>query len=328
MAINIQEFLHILKQLVDPENPLVDSIQLFMDTNNDLIAQIHDEKDPGAVEQFQLIDFDGYVTIPVGNQAIDLLSGHFFKSTPDQNAEWTTTSARQGWLVWLHVDNSGGHTITFGSGFTDVASISDTGIVNKIMYYDGATWREIELGGGSLPTLSQYSIYVGNSSNEPAESNKITVASDIILTLGDSAGSNKVIIKDSGGNAVATINSDGSFLAYGHIAYDAVYDNGDSGSSKAIDWKNGNKQKIKTTGDCTLTFTAPAGDCSLQLVIVHEDSSTSYSYTYPANVIWQDNTKWNTSNIANFVDVISFLYVTINGNPYYIAMGNGIKAVS
>ena len=151
--ISIEEYLHILKQAIDPDNPLIDSIQLFMDANNDLIAQVHDEKDPGAVEQFQIIDFDGYVTIPVGNQAIDLLAGHFFKSTPDQNATWTTTSARQGWLVWFHVDNTATKTITFGSGFTDVDSITETGIQNKLLYYDGATWREIALGGSvGLPT--------------------------------------------------------------------------------------------------------------------------------------------------------------------------------
>jgi hypothetical protein len=309
---------HILKQLVDPENPLVDSIQLFMDTNNDLIAQIHDEKDPGAVEQFQLVDFDGYVTIPVGNQAIDLLSGHFFKSTPNQNATWTTSSARQGWLVWIHVDNSAGKTITFGTGFTDVSSISDTGIVNKILYYDGATWREIELGGGSLPTLSQYYIYVGNSSNEPAESNKITVGSDITITLGDSSGSNKLIIKDSGGNTVATINSDGGIVSYAEIGYNAVYDNGNSGSSKTIDWTKGNKQKITTTGSCTLTFTAPTKPCSLQLIIIHESSATEYSYTYPAAVKWTYKSKFNTTNASGAVDIVSFLY---DGTNYY-AMGN------
>lgn len=166
MAITVQEFVHILKQLVDPDNPLIDSIQLFMDANNDLIAQIHDEKDPGAVEQFQLVDFDGYVEIPVGNQDIDLLSGHFFKSTPDQNAEWTSASVRQGWLVWLHVDNTAGKTITFGSGFTDVSAISNVGIQNKLLYYDGVSWREIALGGGELPALPENQVYRGNASNQ------------------------------------------------------------------------------------------------------------------------------------------------------------------
>ena len=161
MVFETQQILHILKQLATPDNPLIDSIQLFMDANNDLVAQIHDEKDPGSVESFQMVDFDGYVTIPVGNQAIDLISSHFFKSTPDQNAEWTTASVRQGWLVWLHVDNSDGDTITFGSGFTDVDAISGAGIQNKLLYYDGSTWREI----GAFPALPETQIYRGNASN-------------------------------------------------------------------------------------------------------------------------------------------------------------------
>ena len=41
-------------------------------------------------------------------------------------------------------------------------------------------------------------------------------------------------------------------------AFSSEYDNGKSGTSKTIDWNNGNKQRITLTGNCTLTFTAPA----------------------------------------------------------------------
>ncbi len=164
--IDIVEYAHILKQLGDPVNPLIDSVQVFMDSNNDLIAQIHDEKDPGEVQRFQLIDFDGFVTIPTGSQAIDLLLSHFFKSTPDQDATWTTTSIRQNHLVLLHVDNTAGKTITFGTGFTDVDAISDVGIQNKLLYYDGVTWREIAIGGGGLPAIIENQTYRGDSSNQ------------------------------------------------------------------------------------------------------------------------------------------------------------------
>lgn len=211
MSVDIKDFIHFIKQLTNPVNPLIDSVQMFMDTNKDLIAQIHDEKDPGEVIGFQLVDFDGYVEIPVGNQAIDLLAGHFFKSTPDQNAIWTTTSARQGHFVWIHVDNTAGKTITFSTGFTDVDAISSTGIQNKILYYDGATWREIATGGGGLSALTQNYIYRGNASNEAEETSIIQVESDgeVIITLGDNAGVKKLTIKDSDGAVILTIDSDG-----------------------------------------------------------------------------------------------------------------------
>ncbi len=185
--ISVEEYLHILKQAADPDNPLIDSIQIFMDSNDDLIAQIHGGKDPGEVQQFQIIDFDGYITIPVGNQAIDLLAGHFFKSTPDQDAEWTTTSERQGWLVWLHVDNTGEHTITFGSGFTDVDDISASGIQNKLLYYDGSTWREIAIGGGGgVPGGSNTQVQFNDSNSFGGDSGlTYNKATDELTVLGD-----------------------------------------------------------------------------------------------------------------------------------------------
>lgn len=100
--------------------------------------------------------------------------------------------------------------------------------------------------------------------------------------------------------------------------FDAIVDNGNSGTADTIDWTAGNKQKITTTGSCTLTFTAPANPCSLQLKIIHENSASAYTYTWPATVKWPSGTAITTTNTANAVDIVSFLY---DGTNYY-AVGN------
>ena len=100
--------------------------------------------------------------------------------------------------------------------------------------------------------------------------------------------------------------------------FNGEYDNGNSGTSKTIDWNNGQKQKITTTGSCTLTFTAPAGPCNLLLKIVHEASATSYTYTWPASVKFPGNTDPTTTNTSGAVDIVSLYF---DGTNYY-GVGN------
>lgn len=96
--------------------------------------------------------------------------------------------------------------------------------------------------------------------------------------------------------------------------FNSEVDNGNSGTSKNIDWTAGQKQKITSTGSCTITFTAPLGPSNLTLRIIHENSVTAYAYTWPATVKWPGGTKATTTNTANAIDVVSFYY---DGTNYY-----------
>jgi hypothetical protein len=95
----------------------------------------------------ELKSFRGAMQIPVGDQTLDLSWDTYFESTPDQNATWIASGGRENRLTLISVNNAAGKTITFGTGFTDVSAITTTGYVTKLLYYDGATWREIETGG-------------------------------------------------------------------------------------------------------------------------------------------------------------------------------------
>ncbi len=95
--------------------------------------------------------------------------------------------------------------------------------------------------------------------------------------------------------------------------YFTEYDNGNSGTSKTVDWAaNGHKQKITMTGDCTFTFTAPAGPCNLLLKKI-QDGTGSRVPTWPAAVKWPGGTKPVHSG-ASKTDVVSFYY---DGTNYY-----------
>lgn len=107
----------------------------------------------------------------------------------------------------------------------------------------------------------------------------------------------------------------------------AIVDNGNSGSSKTIDWTAGAQQMITTTDDCTLTFTAPASPRPLKLLILHENSTSSYAYTFPSDVKFPEGyTFVATPATAYALDVMTFWYLgdivyTETGIRYY-AMGN------
>lgn len=71
------------------------------------------------------------------------------------------------------------------------------------------------------------------------------------------------------------------------VAWEQVYDNGNSGVAKTIDWLNGNIQKMALTDDCELTFTNPLN--GLHVLFVYQNNPDS-NITWPASVQWAEGT--------------------------------------
>jgi hypothetical protein len=96
--------------------------------------------------------------------------------------------------------------------------------------------------------------------------------------------------------------------------FDEEYDNGNSGTTKTIDWNNGNKQLITMTGNCTFTFTAPPGACNLVLRFV-QDGTGSRVATWPATVRAPGGAdEMLLSQIPASVDIVCLYW---NGTTYY-----------
>jgi hypothetical protein len=94
-------------------------------------------------------------------------------------------------------------------------------------------------------------------------------------------------------------------------------DNGNSSTADTIDWGAGLKQKSTLTGNCTYTFTAPAGPCNLLLRLI-QDGTGSRTVTWPAAVKWSGGAAPTLTTTASAVDIISFYY---NGSDYYAQAG-------
>lgn len=93
--------------------------------------------------------------------------------------------------------------------------------------------------------------------------------------------------------------------------FDAEYDNGNSGTSKTIDWGNGNKQKITLTGNCTFTFTAPDTGVGNFLIRLIQDGTGSRTVTWPASVKWPADTAPTLTTTAAAIDIVSLYWTGV-----------------
>lgn len=98
----------------------------------------------------------------------------------------------------------------------------------------------------------------------------------------------------------------------GHSIGGTEYDNGNSGTSKTIDWKLGNHQKVTMTGNCTFTFTAPTNPCMLSLRFIN-DGTSGRTITLPT-IKWPGGTAPTWTKTANAIDILSLFY---DGSAYY-----------
>ncbi len=102
-----------------------------------------------------------------------------------------------------------------------------------------------------------------------------------------------------------------SFISTGSLEF-SIFANGNSGSSSAIKWDNGNIQSITISAAASLAFTAPTYPG--RLTIIATQDGTGHVYSYTTKILWPSGTipTWS-SGITN-TDVASFLW---DGNNYY-----------
>jgi hypothetical protein len=130
---------------------------------------------------------------------------------------------------------------------------------------------------------------------------------------------NDISTTNTNGNLTLTPNGTGKVTPAKSVnfgaftAYFTETDNGNSGTSKTIDWTTSNKQKVTMTGNCTFTFTAPPGPCNLVFKVV-QDATGSRTATWPSAVHWSGGTAPTLTTTANKVDIIVFYY---DGSTYF-----------
>jgi hypothetical protein len=97
---------------------------------------------------------------------------------------------------------------------------------------------------------------------------------------------------------------------------------GNSGTSKTLDWDDGNTQLLTLTGDCTLTLSNPK-DGFRYLIALKQDGTGTRLVTWPSAVKWQAGTAPTLSTAAGKVDVVTLIWVAALGaSGNYLAAAN------
>jgi hypothetical protein len=152
------------------------------------------------------------------------------------------------------------------AGFTayDNATLTDSSFLHVGIDGTGALAKvtSSKLGAGTSLPLA---FFIGS-----AEVFRID-ATDLKLTLGG-LDANNLYIKEAK-----------------TVSFNSEIDDGNSGTSKTIDFTTGQYHKISMTGNCTFTFTAPPGPCVVHLKMTQ--SSGSHTMTLPSG-------KWDASYAA------------------------------
>jgi hypothetical protein len=116
------------------------------------------------------------------------------------------------------------------------------------------------------------------------------------------------------GNARITVNENGETQFGGQYAA-TEYDAGNSGTSLALNWRNGNQQLVALTGNVTFTFSNPIYGATYRLILV-QDATGGRTVTWPATVKWENDTAPTLTTTANKVVFCSLVYTSVGSDGY------------
>lgn len=213
-----------------------------------------------------------------------------------------------------------------GSGGGSVYPYAENG--NLVLQPRTSVGRDVVIMAGST-TPTPFAVFTRNSRFGVA-----TTAPDKVVEINlGTADALRLSYNDSNGSAatradftlssvgVMTVTPAGSApgvafaekVLFSKTAYFVEFDNGNSGTADTIDWTQGNKQKSTLTGNCTFTFTAPPGPCTLVLKLI-QDGTGSRTATWPAAVHWPGGVAPTLTTTAGRVDIITLYW---DGTTYF-----------
>ena len=109
-------------------------------------------------------------------------------------------------------------------------------------------------------------------------------------------------------NNVWVSNSSGLVPVVSNLQYySTLYDAGNGGSSKTIDWDNGNVQKVTLDSGTTTTFTFTNGKAGARYLLqLKQDATGSRTCAFPASVKWAGGITPTLTTTASYTDIVTF----------------------
>jgi hypothetical protein len=90
---------------------------------------------------------------------------------------------------------------------------------------------------------------------------------------------------------------------------------GNSSTALTVDFNSSNVQLITLTGNVTLTFSNPLSG-GRYVLLLKQDATGSRTVTWPSSVLWPGGTAPTLTTGAAKVDVITFVYDSVNSKYY------------
>jgi hypothetical protein len=187
------------------------------------------------------------------------------------------------WIALLGTADAGAFTSTLDTQLAAIAALTPTGPI-QIPYFTAVDTAAL------LSLSSDMLALLGSADYSTALTNLgFSTFFKTLIGAADQSAINALLafLPLAGGTMSGNIamgNND--VTGANNLSFNGIYDNGNSGSSKTINFStNGQYQKITMTGNCTFTFTAPPGPCVLHLDI-YQDGTGSRVMTLPASVKW------------------------------------------
>lgn len=218
------------------------------------------------------VDLDS--TTGLGTEGV----GQFFKK--DANGEVIAGS-----IEFVHWTGKSGNTLTF----TDTGDRGISGSDSGAQAYVADDWFEVWVSSYYQPTDG---ILVEHEADGTHDSALVAMLAGTQSFTGEKTFEDKITINDE--------------------RVETIYDNGNSGTSKTINWTNGASQKITLTGDCILSFSNATAGGFLTLFI-DVNATGGYTLTLPSDCIGVSGT--TITKTANAKNSVGFRY---DGSKYRV----------
>lgn len=221
-------------------------------------------------------------------------------------------------------------TVSGGIEFTGSGGIQTSALTGDVTKAAGGTATTIANDAvtyAKMQDVSAASKLLGRGDSGSGDPQEITLGAGLTMAgttisaggggLGDVTGpasstDNAFARFDGAGGKTIQNSTDATLDDAGRATVKALriplFDAGNSGSSKTIDWNDGNEQRVTLTDNVTFTLSNP-GDGGRYVLILNQDGTGGRTVTWPAAVKWPSGSSPTITSGADKFDLVTLIYL-------------------